>query len=80
MVTLSLGASAIQQATQGRTAKNYEWTDMYEGFCKNLPKSEGFLSLPPKSEMVGESKKHHEERQRALLKNLETVQVLKRAR
>ena len=59
--------------------ENYEWTDMYEGFAKTA-EEEGFPELAAKFRMVGEIEKHHEERYRALLKNLETAHVLKRAR
>ena len=59
--------------------ENYEWTDMYEGFAKTA-EEEGFPELATKFRMVGEIEKHHEERYRALLKNLETAHVLKRAR
>ena len=51
--------------------ENYEWTDMYEGFAKTA-EEEGFPELAAKFRMVGEIEKHHEERYRALLKNLET--------
>ena len=54
--------------------ENYEWTDMYEGFAKTAEK-EGFVELAAKFRMVAEIEKHHEERYRALLKNVETAQV-----
>ena len=54
--------------------ENYEWTDMYEGFAKTA-EAEGFPELAEKFRRVGAIEKHHEERYRALLKNVETAQV-----
>ena len=54
--------------------ENYEWTDMYEGFAKTA-EEEGFLELAAKFRMVGEIEKHHEERYRALLYNVEMQEV-----
>ena len=50
--------------------ENYEWTDMYEDFAKTAEK-EGFKELATKFRMVGEIEKHHEERYRKLLENVE---------
>ena len=58
----------------GTTAENYEWTDMYEGFAKTA-EEEGFPELAAKFRMVGEIEKHHEERYRALLHNVEMQEV-----
>ena len=57
--------------------ENYEWTDMYEGFAKTA-EEEGFSELAAKFRLVGEIEKHHEERYRALLKNLEMQQVFEK--
>ena len=54
--------------------ENYEWTDMYKGFAETAEK-EGFTALAAKFRLVAEIEKHHEERYRALLKNVETQQV-----
>ena len=54
--------------------ENYEWTDMYEGFAKTA-EEEGFPVLAAKFRLVAAIEKHHEERYRALLKNVETAQV-----
>ncbi len=54
--------------------ENYEWTDMYEGFAKTA-EEEGFHELAHKFRMVAAIEKHHEERYRALLKNVETAAV-----
>lgn len=58
--------------------ENYEWTDMYEGFAKTADE-EGFHELAKKFRLVAAVEKHHEERYRALLKNVETQQVFARS-
>lgn len=58
--------------------ENYEWTDMYDGFARTA-EEEGFPELAAKFRMVGEIEKHHEERYRALLKNIETAQVFEKS-
>ena len=50
--------------------ENYEWTDMYEEFAK-VAEEEGFKALAIKFRQVGEIERHHEERFRKLLKNIE---------
>lgn len=54
--------------------ENYEWTDMYKEFAETAEK-EGFIELANKFRLVAEIEKHHEERYRALLKNVETASV-----
>lgn len=58
--------------------ENYEWTDMYEGFAKTA-EEEGFPELAAKFRAVAAIEKHHEERYRALLKNIETAQVFEKS-
>ena len=58
--------------------ENFEWTDMYEGFAKTA-EEEGFPELAKKFRLVAEIEKHHEERYRALLKNIETAQVFEKS-
>ena len=53
--------------------ENYEWTDMYDGFAKTA--DEGFHELAHKFRLVAAIEKHHEERYRALLHNVETAEV-----
>ena len=50
--------------------ENYEWTDMYEEFAKTA-EEEGFKELAVKFRQVAAIEKHHEERYRKLLKNIE---------
>ena len=54
--------------------ENYEWTDMYATFAKEA-KEEGFQKLAFLFEAVGKIEKHHEERYRALLHNVEMQEV-----
>ena len=65
----------LEAAAEG---ENYEWTDMYDGFAKTA-EQEGFPELAAKFREVGEIEKHHEERYRALLKNIETAQVFEKS-
>ena len=58
--------------------ENYEWTDMYAEFAKTA-EEEGFPELAAKFRLVGEVEKHHEERYRALLKNVETAAVFEKS-
>ena len=64
-------AKNLKAAAEG---ENYEWTDMYEGFAKTA-EEEGFVELARKFRLVAAVEKHHEERYRALLNNVETAQV-----
>jgi rubrerythrin len=57
--------------------ENYEWTDMYAGFAKTA-KEEGFDYIAKLFTMVGEIEKHHEERYRKLLANIEGGLVFSR--
>ena len=58
--------------------ENYEWTDMYEGFAVTAER-EGFPALAAKFRMVAAIEKHHEERYRALLKNVEMQEVFRKS-
>ena len=58
--------------------ENYEWTDMYDGFAKTA-EEEGFHELAEKFRAVAAIEKHHEERYRALLKNVEAQEVFKKS-
>lgn len=64
-------AENLKSAAEG---ENYEWTDMYAGFAKTA-EEEGFTELAAKFRLVAEIEKHHEERYRALLKNVEMAEV-----
>ena len=64
----------LEDAANG---ENYEWTDMYDTFAKEA-REEGFNEIAQKFEMVGAIEKHHEERYRKLLKNIEDEVVFSR--
>ena len=66
--------STAENLAAAADGENYEWTDMYEGFAKTA-EEEGFPELAEKFRQVGEIEKHHEERYRALLKNVEMQAV-----
>ena len=72
---LSDTAENLLNAAEG---ENYEWTDMYAGFAETAD-AEGFPELAAKFRMVAAIEKHHEERYRALLNNVETAQVFERS-
>ena len=65
----------LQDAANG---ENFEWTDMYDSFAKTA-EEEGFPELAVKFRMVAEIEKHHEERYRALLHNVEAQEVFKKS-
>ena len=64
-------AQNLLHAAEG---ENYEWTDMYDGFAKTA-EAEGFPELAARFRLVAAVEKHHEERYRALLKNVEMATV-----
>ena len=68
-------ATNLKDAADG---ENYEWTDMYAGFAKTA-EEEGFKELAAKFRLVAEIEKHHEERYRALLKNVEAQEVFQKS-
>lgn len=68
-------AENLQAAAEG---ENYEWTDMYEDFAKTA-EAEGFTELAHRFRLVAAIEKHHEERYRALLHNVETAQVFEKS-
>jgi len=72
-----LGDTA-QNLLHAAEGENYEWTDMYEGFAKTA-EEEGFKALAARFRIVAAIEKRHEERYRALLKNVETAQVFEKS-
>ena len=67
-------AENLLHAAEG---ENYEWTDMYATFAKEA-EEEGFTKLAKQFAMVAEVEKHHEERYRALLSNVEMQKVFEK--
>ncbi len=59
--------SNLEAAAAG---ENFEWTDMYDRMAKEA-EEEGFDEIAAKFRMVGAIEKHHEERYKKLVENLE---------
>lgn len=68
-------AENLLHAAEG---ENAEWTDMYERMAKDA-EEEGFTELAAQFRGVAAIEKLHEERYRALLKNVETMEVFKKS-
>ena len=68
-------AETLEHAAEG---ENFEWTDMYERMAREA-EEEGFPELAAKFRGVGAIEKMHEERYRALLRNVETAQVFEKS-
>ena len=68
-------AANLESAAEG---ENYEWTDMYAEFAKTADE-EGFPELAEKFRKVAAIEKHHEERYRKLLQNVELNQVFEKS-
>lgn len=64
-------AENLLHAAEG---ESYEWTDMYSRMAKEA-EEEGFRELAEQFRGVAAVEKHHEERYRALLKNVENKEV-----
>jgi len=70
--------STAENLVSAANGENYEWTDMYAGFAKTADE-EGFHELAERFRLVAAVEKHHEERYRALLHNVETAQVFEKS-
>ncbi len=68
-------ATNLLHAAEG---ENYEWTDMYERFAKEADE-EGFHNLAEQFRGVAAIEKHHEERYRALLRNVDANEVFRKS-
>lgn len=65
----------LKTAAEG---ENYEWTDMYERMAQEADE-EGFHELAEQFRGVGAIEKHHEERYRKLLANVEEKKVFEKS-
>ena len=70
--------NTAENLVSAANGENYEWTDMYAGFAKTA-EEEGFPELAERFSLVAAVEKHHEERYRALLHNVETAQVFEKS-
>ena len=68
-------AENLLHAAEG---ENYEWTDMYDTFAREADE-EGFHELAEQFRGVAAIEKHHEERYRALLRNVEVAEVFRKS-
>ena len=75
---LEVIGSTAENLAAAADGENFEWTDMYEGFAKTA-EEEGFKALAFKFRAVAAIEKRHEERYRALLKNVEMQQVFEKS-
>ena len=67
-----------QNLLHAAEGENAEWTDMYERMAKEA-EEEGFVELAAQFRGVAAIEKMHEERYRALLKNVEAMEVFKKS-
>ena len=65
----------LKAAAEG---ENFEWTNMYERMAKEA-EEEGFPELAAQFRGVSEIEKHHEERYRKLLQNVEEKKVFEKS-
>ena len=70
--------STVENLKDAAEGENYEWTDMYAGFAKTA-REEGFDEIADLFEGVAAIEKEHEERYRALLKNVKEGEVFEKA-
>ncbi|MEE1173826.1 MAG: rubrerythrin family protein [Ruminococcus sp.] len=69
--------STPENLAAAASGENYEWTDMYPTFAKEA-REEGFDEIAALFEQVAEIEKHHEERYKKLLQNIEGGLVFSR--
>ena len=70
--------STAENLAEAANGEKYEWTDMYAGFADTADE-EGFPELAKRFRLIAAIEKHHEERYRALLRNLETAEVFRKS-
>ena len=68
-------ADNLEAAAEG---EHYEWTDMYAKFAETA-EEEGFSALAAKFRRVADIEREHEERFRALLRNVQMNEVFSRS-
>ncbi len=69
-------ADTMTNLKDAADGENYEYTDMYAKFAAEA-REEGFNEIAELFEKVGEIEKHHEERYRKLIENIEKGMVFK---
>lgn len=73
-VALGTTAENLLAAANG---ENEEWTELYPEFAK-VAEEEGFKAVAASFKFIAEVEKHHEERYRQLLKNVEEKKVFEK--
>ena len=73
-----MGSNTAENLRIAANGEHYEWAEMYSQFAKEA-REEGFSELAEKFRQVGAIEKHHEERYRALLHNVETAAVFEKS-
>lgn len=69
--------NTMENLADAAAGENYEWTDMYARFAKEA-EEEGFKEIANRFRQIGEVEKHHEERYRKLLENVQDGTVFKK--
>lgn len=67
----------VENLKAAAAGENYEWTDMYAKMADDA-EAEGFAEIAARFRMVAKIEKHHEERYRKLLQNVENGEVFAR--
>ena len=75
---LGMLGTTEENLAEAADGENFEWTDMYDRMAKEADE-EGFHELAKQFRGVAAIEKAHEERYRALLKNVETKQVFEKS-
>lgn len=70
-------APTMENLKDAAAGENYEWTDMYDRMAREA-EEEGFVEIAAKFRGVAAIEKHHEERYRKLLKNIDDKVVFSR--
>ena len=69
--------TTVENLTDAANGENFEWTNMYDRMAKEA-REEGFEGIARQMEGVAKIEKHHEERYRKLLANIENGEVFER--
>ena len=69
--------TTVDNLKDAAAGENFEWTNMYDRMAKEA-EEEGFKEIAAKFRLVGEIERHHEERYRKLLENIEGGLVFSR--
>ena len=69
----------VENLNAAADGENYEWTKMYKEFAETA-KKEGFTQIAYQFEQVAKIEKNHEERYKAILKNVKANKVFTKAK